>query len=150
MFFLFNVELCTKLATSGNGEEVYRLPFHLHKNTNYDIEHIDSKIDKEVKDLNEIEKIEPNYKYLHSRKAGLFLYANKYLDAKAEINKELKNDSLNAEFWMLKGIITRKLKEIEYSNRCFKNSLKFYKLGKSYSFKNENTSATISYYSIKN
>ena len=86
------------------------------------------KFEEAIKALNEIEKIEPNYKYLHSRKAGLFLYADKFIEAKVEINKELKNDSLNAEFWMLKGIITRKLKEIEYSNRCFKKSLKFYKV----------------------
>jgi tetratricopeptide (TPR) repeat protein len=96
------------------------------------------KFEEAINALNEIEKIEPNYKYLHGRKAGLFLYADKFIEAKAEINKELKNDSLNAEFWMLNGIITRKLNEIQYSNRCFKNSLKFYKIGKSYSFKSEN------------
>jgi tetratricopeptide (TPR) repeat protein len=96
------------------------------------------KFEDAINALNQIEKIEPNYKYLHSRKAVLFLYADKFIEAKAEINKELKNDSLNAEFWMFKGIILRKLNEIEYSNRCFKNSLKFYKLGRSYSFKSEN------------
>ncbi|WP_353147284.1 hypothetical protein [Flavobacterium sp.] len=96
------------------------------------------KFEEAINALNKIEKIEPNYKYLHSRKAGLFFYADKFIEAKAEINKELKNDSLNAEFWMLKGVITRKLNEIEYSNLCLKKSLKFYKLSKSYSFKSEN------------
>jgi hypothetical protein len=96
------------------------------------------KFEEAINALNQIEKIEPNYKYLHSRKAGLFLYADKFIEAKAEINKELKNDSLNAEFWMLKGVITRKLNEIEYSNLCLKKSLKFYKLSNNYSFKTEN------------
>ena len=96
------------------------------------------KFEEAINALNQIEKIEPNYKYLHSRKAGLFLYADKLIEAKAEINKELKNDSLNAEFWMLKGVITRKLNEIEYSNLCLKKSLKFNKLSNNYSFKTEN------------
>ena len=57
-FFLFNVELCCKLTESGNGEEIYRLPFNLYKDTQYDIEHIDSQNEKDVEKLNSDELIE--------------------------------------------------------------------------------------------
>ncbi len=57
-FFLFNVEICCNTANSGDGEEVYRLPFNLHKATTFDIEHIDSKTEKDIEKLNDTEKIE--------------------------------------------------------------------------------------------
>ena len=53
-FLLFNVEVCCKLAESGNGEDIYRLPFNLHKITSFDIEHIDSQTEKDT------EKLKPN------------------------------------------------------------------------------------------
>ena len=57
-FFLFNVEICCNIANSGEGEEVYRLPFNLHKATAFDIEHIDSKTEKDIETLNDTESIE--------------------------------------------------------------------------------------------
>lgn len=57
-FFLFNVEVCCKLSESGNGEEIYRLPFNLHKETQYDIEHIDSQTEKNIGKLKPDELIE--------------------------------------------------------------------------------------------
>lgn len=109
LFFLFNVELCTKLATSGNGEEVYRLPFHLHKNTNYDIEHIDSKIDKEVKDLNEVEKIE----YLKDLQTDFEVELNEKFDA---LKDEIFIDSKSLDKWsdenIRKGNLEKVLNEL--------------------------------------
>lgn len=58
LFFLFNVETCVKLSLSSSGEEIYRLPFALNSRTKYDIEHIDSKTEKEVYSLKTEEKIE--------------------------------------------------------------------------------------------
>ena len=91
-----------------------------------------------IKALDEIEKIDPNYKSIHGSKAVLYLKANKFIEAKAEINKELKKDSLNDEVWLFNGIISRELNDKEYSNLCFKKSIKIYESGKSTSFKNEN------------
>lgn len=98
----------------------------------------EEKFEDAIKVLDEIEKIDSNYKYIHGTKAGLYLKANKFDEAKVEINKELKKDSLFAEVWMTNGIICRELKEIDYSNLCFKKSIKLYELAKSYSVKNEN------------
>lgn len=98
----------------------------------------EEKFEDAIKVLNEIEIIDPNYKYIHGTKAGLYMKANKFKEAKAEINKELKEDSLVAEVWMTKGIISSELKEIDDVNLCFKKSIKFYELGKSYACKNEN------------
>ncbi|WP_091315018.1 tetratricopeptide repeat protein [Flavobacterium terrigena] len=96
------------------------------------------KFEDAIKVLDEIEKIDPNYKSIHGSKAVLYLKANKFVEAKTEINKELKKDSLNDEVWLFNGIISRELNDKEYSNLCFKKSIKIYESGKSNSFKNEN------------
>jgi uncharacterized protein with ParB-like and HNH nuclease domain len=57
LFFLFNVETCVKLSASSKGEEIYNLPFSLNKRISYDIEHIDSKNEKEIEGLKPLEKI---------------------------------------------------------------------------------------------
>ena len=56
-FFLFHVETCVKLSLASKGEEIYKLPFKLNKANNYDIEHIDSKTDKDIDKLKEDELI---------------------------------------------------------------------------------------------
>ncbi|WP_080779875.1 DUF262 domain-containing protein [Chryseobacterium phocaeense] len=58
LFFLFNVETCIKISLSGNGEEIYRLPFKLNKDNSYDIEHIDSKTEREISEMNENERVQ--------------------------------------------------------------------------------------------
>ncbi|SHG24859.1 DUF262 domain-containing protein [Chryseobacterium vrystaatense] len=58
LFFLFNVETCIKISVSGDGEETYRLPFKLNKDNDYDIEHIDSKTEKEISEMTEKERIQ--------------------------------------------------------------------------------------------
>jgi uncharacterized protein with ParB-like and HNH nuclease domain len=58
LFFLFNVETCVKMSLSSSGEEIYRLPFSLNSSSAYDIEHIDSKTEKEITSLKPQEKIE--------------------------------------------------------------------------------------------
>jgi len=58
LFFLFNVETCVKMSLSSSGEEIYRLPFALNSGSVYDIEHIDSKTEKEISTLKPHEKIE--------------------------------------------------------------------------------------------
>lgn len=58
LFFLFNVETCVRLSLSSSGEEIYKLPFSLNSTINYDIEHIDSKTEKEAASLSSAEKIE--------------------------------------------------------------------------------------------
>jgi len=57
-FFLFNVETCVKLSLSSNGEDSYRLPFGLNGAIAYDIEHIDSKTEKEIDSLEPQDKID--------------------------------------------------------------------------------------------
>ena len=57
-FFLFNVESCIYLSKSSKGEEIYRFPFDLYSTVNYDIEHIDSKTEKEISSLKIEAKIE--------------------------------------------------------------------------------------------
>ncbi len=57
-FFLFNVETYIQLSKSSKGEEIYRLPFSLYNTVDYDIEHVDSKTEKEISSLNKEAKID--------------------------------------------------------------------------------------------
>ena len=57
-FFLFNIESYVYLSQSSKGEEIYRLPFNHYNSVNYDVEHIDSRTEKEVSFLKSEEKIE--------------------------------------------------------------------------------------------
>ena len=84
-----------------------------------------------IKVLDKVENIDSNYLHISYTKAFLNLKSNNFSQAKIEINKEIKKDSLNAEVWQLNGIINKMLKDIDYSNQCFKKSIKFYETGKS-------------------
>lgn len=57
LFFLFNVETCARLSGSADKSDIYKLPFNLNKDINYDIEHIDSKTDKDISTLKPKEQI---------------------------------------------------------------------------------------------
>lgn len=57
-FFLANIQSYINLSISSNGEEIYKLPFNRYSSISYDIEHIDSKTEKDVSALSKEEKIE--------------------------------------------------------------------------------------------
>lgn len=57
-FFLVNIQSYINLSISSNGEEIYKLPFNLYSSISYDIEHIDSKTEKDVSALSKDEKID--------------------------------------------------------------------------------------------
>lgn len=57
-FFLFNVQSYIQLSKSSKGEEIYRLPFNLFSSIDYDIEHIDSRTEKDIKSLKRNQKLE--------------------------------------------------------------------------------------------
>ncbi|MDM1465318.1 DUF262 domain-containing protein [Myroides odoratimimus] len=58
LFFLINIESYIKLSMSTKQEGGYKLPFLLYKQTQYDIEHIDSLNEKDTSNLNDEQKIE--------------------------------------------------------------------------------------------
>jgi uncharacterized protein with ParB-like and HNH nuclease domain len=57
-FFLFHVETCVMLSLASKGESIYKLPFILNKANVYDIEHIDSKTDKDIDKLKQNEQLD--------------------------------------------------------------------------------------------
>lgn len=104
-FFLFNVEMSNKLALSGSGEEVYRLPFALHSSTNYDIEHIHSQTDKSIDDLEKSEQIDYLRDLITDYKEELTQDFNR-------LNEMLFIDRNLEDIWISDNVNDKKLKEI--------------------------------------
>lgn len=99
LFFLFNVETCIKISLSGGGEETYRLPFKLNKDNNYDIEHIDSKTEREPSEMNNEEKAE----YLRD----LYLdYETELYSKIQELHPEAFAEGKFSQHWVEENILT--------------------------------------------